>query len=86
MRTLKTIGGVVILALGLLLCIPVGFLAWQSFALSNSNTQHSDFILSIGSLSFSGWQMWAFVGGLACLGLILAVAAFYVLLSRQPSS
>jgi uncharacterized membrane protein len=95
MRVLNTVGGVLILGLGVLLCILAGYVAWQliSFpgtvsspgSLPRNGSRHSDFILIIGSRTLSGWQLWALPGGLAGLGVLLAIVALYLLLPPQSS-
>jgi hypothetical protein len=94
MRILQLVGGIVSIGFGVLLCIPALFLAWQAIPFPPSSsppgslprsTRHTDFILSVGSTTITGWQMWALVGGLALGGVLLAILGFHGLSSRDAS-
>lgn len=80
MNILRIIGGIVSLTLGILLCVPGGFLVWKSFP-------HTDFILSInfGAATLSGWQMWSVVVGLGVVGLLCLLLGFYLMFSTKDS-
>ena len=102
MRLLMTIGGVGSLVLAVLLCLPLGSLAWQevsfrrsarktTFAdlVSGSYPHHSspsEMIVSVGPLTLSGWQLWAAAGGVAAIGALFARLGVYVLSSRELGS
>lgn len=79
MRIFRIIGGIVSLVVGGLLCFPAGVLGWTLFS------HHTDTILSIGTVSFSGWQMWGVVAGLACIGLFCVVFGFYLISTKESS-
>ncbi len=80
------------IALASLLCVPAAFCIWQAVSSRRivaapgslpQGTQHTDFILSVGNFTLTGWQIWAFIGGLAVVGLFLAVVGLYALTSRE---
>ena len=102
MRFILTIGGLASLGLAVLLCLPLGYLAWQeislrqrarktSFAdLVSGNYSHhtapSEVVISVGRLTLSGWQLWAAAGGLVVVGVLFAWLGVYALLSRGSGS
>jgi hypothetical protein len=94
MRILQLFGGIASLGLAGLLCIPAVFVAWQAVSSPRGgatpgslpqSTHHTDFILSVGSLTLTGWHMWLFLGGLAAAGVLLAILGIYALVSRETS-
>ncbi len=92
MRLLQVICGMASLALAGLLCVPAAFCIWQAVSSRRivaapgslpQSTQHVDFILSVGNFAVTGWQIWAFIGGLAAVGLFVAGVGVYALTSRE---
>src|SRR5437867_13103265 len=80
MRIVTIICGLLSLGCAVLLAIPVIGLVWNGFISTRSSSQtgslprsqsHTDFILSIGGWTVSGWQMWLVVAGLGTLALLL---------------
>jgi hypothetical protein len=86
MRIVSILLGSLSLGVGVLLCIPVGFLAWHS-ALFSAGTVHEHFILSFGtgSMALTDWQMWASAGGLALVGVLLAIVGLYLFSQKDES-
>jgi hypothetical protein len=92
MRIVTFISGLLSLGGAVLLAIPVISLVWHGFLGARSSSQpgslprsqsRTDFILSIGSWTFSGWEMWLVVAGLAILALLLFVFGVYALSARR---
>ena len=102
MRFLMTIGGIGSLGLAVLLCLPLGSLAWQEISFRRSvrktsfadlvagnyahKTSPSEMIVSVGPLTLSGWRLWVTAGGLAAVGALFACLGVYALSSRESGS
>ena len=61
------------------LFVPVLFVCWTML---REASQHHDFILSIGSISFDGWKMWVLMGGVSAIGIGLITFGCHLLVSR----
>jgi hypothetical protein len=93
MQIIQKIAAAVSITSGLLLAMPLLFTAWASRPISStsatpglfptSGVQHRDVIVSIGNLSFSGWQMWTVLGAIAGFGLVLVIFGCCLLFSRE---
>jgi hypothetical protein len=94
MRIVTFICGLLSLGGAILLVIPAVGLVWHSFFGARSSSQagslprsqsHTDFILSIGSWTVSGWQMWLVVVGLAALAVLLFIFGVYAVSPRRTA-
>jgi hypothetical protein len=86
MPLVRILLGFLSLGVGVMLCIPVGFLAWHS-AWFSAGTVHTHFVLSFGngSMALTDWQLWALVGGLTLVGVLLAIVGLYLFSSRDEN-
>jgi hypothetical protein len=86
MHFLTIIGGIVSLALGVVLCIPVGYIGWLRISVPKGTSGNVHLHVSFLRLKLTGWQVWAFVSGVAVVGALLLLLGFYALLLRNSGS
>lgn len=89
MRVLRMFAAMVSFGLAVYLFIPVGWELWNQWQLfrgrDDDEVRHF-LIWSVGGHHLTGWQIWAFLGGLAFIGLLLAGFGFYLLRPEKSTA
>ena len=86
MRVFKQVAGAASMILAALFLAPSVFVFWLSHSTRSDGQHHSDFILSVGDFTFSGWQMWGFLSALALVGVGFIFAGVYAFRKSKPAA